>query len=137
LRPKPAYFTIARELRPYTIGMARKDVKTFADDRTATRYTVITALEIWGTNSTLEERKAVLQVNSFDLSNPEWTHSWKQEIVLAPNASTELWKGEVPGQPVRTKASEIPKPIIVSARLVDAKGAVLGRYSNWSMSFHI
>jgi beta-mannosidase len=28
MRPKPAFFAIARELRPVTVGMARKDVKT-------------------------------------------------------------------------------------------------------------
>jgi hypothetical protein len=28
MRPKPAFFAIARELRPFTVGMARKDVKT-------------------------------------------------------------------------------------------------------------
>ena len=52
-------------------------------------------------------------------------------VVLAPNASTELWRGAVPGQPVRTRESQVPEPIVVSARLLDADGVVLGRCSNW------
>jgi len=91
-------------------------------------------LEIWGTNSTLEETKAVLDVTCFDLHS-DWTHAFKQDVVLAPNASTELFSGDLPGQPIRTSLSEVPKVIIVSARVLDAKGVVLGRYSNWPEPF--
>lgn len=130
LRPKPAYFAIARELRPFTVGMTRKEKKTFASDLSAAEFTVETILEIWGTNSSLQERHATLEVSSFDLHS-DWQDKWSKEVVLSPNSSTELHEGQVPGQPTRTKASEIPKVIIVSARLVDANGDVLGRYSNW------
>ncbi|KAF9821274.1 hypothetical protein IEO21_00882 [Rhodonia placenta] len=134
LRPKPAYFTIKRELRPYTVGMTRKEKKTFADDLTAAFFTIETVLEIWGTNSTLTEKKATLEVTAFDLHS-EWTETFTQSAVLAANASTELFKGALPGQPTRTKASEVPRTIIVSARLLDSDGAVLGRYSNWPEPF--
>ncbi|OSX60118.1 glycoside hydrolase family 2 protein [Postia placenta MAD-698-R-SB12] len=134
LRPKPAYFTIKRELRPYTVGMTRKEKKTFADDLTAAFFTIETVLEIWGTNSTLTEKKATLEVTAFDLHS-EWTETFTQSAVLAANASTELFKGALPGQPTRTKASEVPRTIIVSARLLDSNGAVLGRYSNWPEPF--
>ena len=130
LRPKPAYFAIKRELRPYTVGMTRKDRKTFADDLTAAFFTVETVLEIWGTNSTLQEKRASLEVTAFDLHS-DWRETFKQDVALAPNASTELFKGLLPGQPKRTKLSEVPKTIVVSARLLDSAGAVLGRYSNW------
>ena len=130
LRPKPAYFAIKRELRPYTVGMTRKDRKTFADDLTAAFFTVETVLEIWGTNSTLQEKRASLEVTAFDLHS-DWRETFKQDVALAPNASTELFKGLLPGQPKRTKLSEVPKTIVVSARLMDYPGAVLGRYSNW------
>lgn len=132
LRPKPAYFTIARELLPYTVGMSRKDVKTFADEHTAAFFTIRSVLEIWATNSTLSEKRVTLQVTSFDLDKTEWRDHWEKEVVLKPNVCTEVWKGDVPGQPVRTKESEVPKAIIVSARLVDLQsGVVLSRYSNW------
>jgi len=134
LRPKPAYFTIKRELRPYTVGMTRKEKKTFADDLSAAFFTVETVLEIWGTNSTLSAKPATLEVTAFDLHS-DWTEKWTKAVVLAPNSSTELYSGELPGQPKRTKLSEVPKTIIVSARLLDEGGAVLGRYSNWPEPF--
>lgn len=130
LRPKPAYFAIARELRPFTVGMTRKEIETFADDRTAANLVIDTRLEIWAANSTLEEAKVTLEVTSFELST-EWKDIWTKDVVLAPNSSTEIWKGDVPGQAQRTKRSEIPRTIIVSARLLDASKNVLARYSNW------
>ncbi|KAH7916082.1 glycoside hydrolase family 2 protein [Hygrophoropsis aurantiaca] len=134
LRPKPAYFTIARELRPYTVGMTRKEKKTFANDLSAASFTVETILQVWGTNSTLSEKKATLEIASFDLHST-WTDKWSKDVVLAPNSSTELFSGQLPGQPIRTKQSEVPRVIIVSARLLDASGSILGRYSNWPEPF--
>ncbi|KAI0772566.1 glycoside hydrolase family 2 protein [Irpex lacteus] len=134
LRPKPAYFTIKRELRPFTVGMTRKEKKTFPDELSAATFTIETVLDVWGTNSTLEEKKATLEVAAFDLHS-EWTERWTKDVVLAPNAATELYSGELPGQPKRTKASEVPKTTVVSARLLDDSGVVLGRYSNWPEPF--
>ena len=130
LRPKPAYFSIARELRPYTVGMTRKEKKTFANDLTIVDYAIETVIEIWGTNSTLEDKKATLHAKCFNLDT-DWTHEWKEEITLGANQATELWKGELPGQPKRTKASDVPKVIIISARILDENDEVLARYSNW------
>ena len=129
LRPKPAYFAISRELRPFTVGMTRKEKKIFASDNRAADFTIDTEVEIWGTNNQLVEKEVTLDVRCFDLRS-EWTDSWSKQVVLAPNASTELWKGILPGQPTRTKLSEVPKTIIISARLLDGN-TVLGRYSNW------
>lgn len=130
MRPKPAYFAIARELCPFTVGIARKDVKTYKDDLSAAFFIIESVLEIWGTNSTLSAKKVTLEVTSFDLHS-DWRDKWAKVVELSPNASTELFKGTVPGQPTRTKENEVPKVIIVSARLLDAERAVLGRYSNW------
>ncbi|EIM88069.1 beta-mannosidase [Stereum hirsutum FP-91666 SS1] len=138
LRPKPAYFSIARELLPYTVGMTRKDHKTYADtpNHTAAFFTIRSVLEIWATNSTLAAKQVTLQVTSFDLDETAWRDGWEMEITLEPNACTEVWKGDVPGQGVRTKESEVPRPIIVSARLMDPQsGVVLSRYSNWPEPF--
>lgn len=132
LRPKPAYFAIARELRPYTVGMTRKEHREYADERTLAHLTITSRLEIWGTNSTLVPKRATLQVTSFDLERPDWRDQWETDVTLAPNASTELWRGKVPGQPVRTREGQVPKTIVVSARLLDELDrAVLGRHSNW------
>ena len=130
LRPKPAYFTIKRELRPFTVGVTRKEKKTFPDELSAANFVIETVLEVWGTNSTLQAKQATLEVTSFDLHS-DWQDRWIKDVTLAPNSATELFKGDLPGQPKRTKASEVPKTIVVSARLLDKDGAVLGRYSNW------
>lgn len=136
LRPKPAYFTIKRELRPFTVGMTRKEKKTFPDELSAATFAIETVLEVWGTNSTLAEKKkkAKLEVAAYDLDNSAWTGKWTKDVALAPNAATELFAGELPGQPKRTKTSEIPKTIVVSARLFDESGALLARYSNWCVT---
>ena len=131
LRPKPAYFAIARELRPYTVGITRKEYKEYANERTLAHFTITSQLEIWGTNSALEPRRATLQVTSFDLERADWGDQWEINAILAPNASTELWRGKVPGQPVRTRESQAPNAIVVSARLLDENGIILARYSNW------
>lgn len=130
LRPKPAFFAIARELRPYTVGMTRKEHQTFPDERSAAQFTIETKLEIWGTNSTLADKQATLEVTSFDLHS-DWKYTWSQEVLLAQNSSTELWKGMLPGQELRRNKKDSPKMIIVSARLLDENNTVLGRYSNW------
>ena len=110
--------------------MTRKEVKTFANDRSAADFEIETVLEVWGTNSTLKDKKVKLEVTAFDLDT-NWTKVKTEEVTLLANAATELFKGPLPGQPVRTLLSDVPKPIIVSARLLDADGKVLGRYSNW------
>jgi beta-mannosidase len=110
--------------------MTRKEKKTYSDKHTAAFFTVDTILEIWGTNSTLQETKAKLEVTAFDLHS-DWSEKFEKSIVLGPNSSTELFKGDLPGELPRANGSEIPKTIIVSARLIDAAGHVLARYSNW------
>lgn len=110
--------------------MTRKEKTTAKNDSTAAFFDVKTKLEIWGTNSSLAEKKVTLEVTSFDLDS-EWTDKWSEEVVLSPNSSTELFKGALPGQPTRTKYSQVPEVIIVSARLLDEDGSVLARYSNW------
>ena len=134
LRPKPAFFAVARELRPFTVGMTRKDKQRFANDRSAADFSIEAILEIWGTNSTLSDKKVTLEVTSFDLES-DWTDKWEKEVVLAANSSTELFKGAVAGQPVRTKLSDLAKAIIISARILDGE-TVLGRYSNWYVALY-
>ncbi|GFZ45160.1 Beta-mannosidase B [Saitozyma sp. JCM 24511] len=130
LRPKPAFFSIARELTPYTVGMARKDVKKPRDAVTSAFFEITQEIELWGCNSTVESKKAKVELVSFDLDEGEVDRR-TLDVTLAPNSSTEIWKGAVPGQTVRTSSGQVPKPIVVQARLVDEDGRVLARYSNW------
>jgi len=134
LRPKPAYFAIARELRHFTVGMTRKENKMFPDELSAADFKIETILQVWGTNSTLTEQKARLEVTLFELPS-DWTHQFAEDIVLQANSSTELYSGPLPGQPVRTRLSQVPHVIIASARLLDESGTVLGRCSNWPEPF--
>ncbi|KAF8138531.1 glycoside hydrolase family 2 protein, partial [Boletus edulis] len=134
LRPKPAYFAIARELRHFTVGMTRKENKSFSDQLSAANFKIETILQVWGSNSTLTEKKARLEVKLFELHS-DWTHQLAEDIVLQANSSTELYSGPLPGQPIRTKLSEVPRVIIASARLLDESGAVMGRFSNWPEPF--
>lgn len=110
--------------------MTRKEVLTYPDYQSAANVIIETRLEIWGTNSGLKEVKTTLDVSSYDLES-DWTDHWAKEVVLSPNSSTELFQGDLPGQPKRTKKSELPRTIVVSARLIDAGGNILARYSNW------
>jgi beta-mannosidase len=110
--------------------MTRKEYQKFDDDRTAAFFETETVLEIWGTNSTLEEKRAKLELTAFDLHS-NWTEGWTKEVVLSPNSSTEIYKGGAPGLPVRTKKSDVARTVILSARLLGANGEVLSRYSNW------
>ncbi|KAJ7667976.1 glycoside hydrolase family 2 protein [Mycena polygramma] len=135
LRPKPAYFTITRELRPFTVGMTRKDKQVFPSELSSAQFTIETILEVWGTNSTLVDKTVTVEVTSFDLHSDCWRDKWSKQVVLEANSSTEIHKGTLPGQPIRTKNSQTPKTIIVSARLIDGGGEILARYSNWPEPF--
>jgi beta-mannosidase len=151
LRPKPAYFTIKRELATFTVGMTRKFTKIPLESKphSAVYFEIDSQLEIWATNSTLEEKEVTLVLNAWDIDNPSWTWSWDgsdlstpassnmigRKVKLGPNKSTEIWSGRVPGQPVRSKESERPKNIVVQARLLDSDGKVIARYANWPEPF--
>ncbi|KAG8705027.1 hypothetical protein FRC08_001891 [Ceratobasidium sp. 394] len=136
LRPKPSYFAIARELRPYTVGMTRKTIKTPLSPYSALYSSIETRLEMWGTNSTLEPVTATLEIQSFDIEDGgKLIDTRKLDVTLAPNSSTELWKGGLPGEGKRTRDSDPQKVVVVQARLLGADGTVLARYSNWPEPF--
>ncbi|KAF9075879.1 glycoside hydrolase family 2 protein [Rhodocollybia butyracea] len=131
LRPKPSYFAIARELRPYTVGITRKEITTFVDERSAAKFTIDTVFEVWATNSTLTAKDVTLEFSNHDIHDPEFNDGWSKTVTLAPNSSTEVFKGSVNALQQRTTKSQVPKTIIASARLRDEDGTVLARYSNW------
>ncbi|WWC85605.1 uncharacterized protein L201_000469 [Kwoniella dendrophila CBS 6074] len=132
LRPKPAFFTIARELEKYTVGIVRKSAKTFANKISSALFEIKEEIEIWGCNSTLQPVDATIELVTFNL---ETDHRDKHvfEVQLQSNASTEIWSGTVPGQAARTDDSQIAEPIIVQARLYlsNKKDTVVARASSW------
>ena len=89
-------------------------------------------VQLWACNSTLQPKKVKVELHAFDLDGGEVANSRQSfNITLAPNASTEIWAGDVPGQAVRTTLAQVPKPIVLQARLLNDNGSILARYSNW------
>lgn len=112
--------------------MARKEIQTPRDETTMAFYTIRHEIQLWGCNSTLSSKDATIELVSYDLEKGEVDRR-TFPVTLAPNASTEVWIGDVPGQPVRTNTAEVPRPIVVQARLLldNDTDEVLARYSNW------
>lgn len=106
---RAAYYAIARELRPYTVGMARKDIKKLDDDSTGAFFSINQELQLWACNSTVEEKKAKIELVSFDLGGGEVDRQTFGGLLKA-NASTEIWKGDVPGMPLSFLIFPNPPP---------------------------
>jgi len=116
--------------------MTRKEVKKYSDPDSAANYTIESQLEIWGTNSSLVLKKVRLEMTAFDLQSIDgWKHERTVDVDLLPNQSTELWQGLVPGQMIRNNVADVPKDIVISARLLESDGTVLARYTNWPEPF--
>jgi beta-mannosidase len=127
--------------------MTRKDIKTFKVKDTFALFEIHQEvsgrfellldsadrfqIQLWGCNSSLEPKAVQIELEAFDLDKGSLGVE-TYDKTLEPNASTEIWKGDVPGQLVRTTDGQVPKPIVVQARLKDsATGEILARYSNW------
>jgi beta-mannosidase len=111
--------------------MARKEIVTPRDGTTSAFYKIRHEIQLWGSNFTLETKEAKIELVSFDLDAGEVDRR-TFDVSLAPNSSTEVWIGDVPGQHVRTSTSDVPRPIVVQARLIDkTTREVHARYSNW------
>ncbi|KAF7333055.1 hypothetical protein MVEN_02412100 [Mycena venus] len=98
LRPKPIYFTIARQLATYSVGVFR----TYYEYGNFQSYGA--TLEIWGTNASLAPRSATLELHCVDLKS-DWTHIETHAVTLLPNQTTELLAIPCPGPPHDAAAS--------------------------------
>ncbi|OCF62027.1 hypothetical protein L486_01693 [Kwoniella mangroviensis CBS 10435] len=136
LRPKPAFFTIARELKRFTVGITRKHVKVYRDKSTSAFFEIKEQMELWACNSTLEYVDVKVVLETYNLNTKQ--RDWKSfDIQLGPNASTEIWQNIVPGQPTRTDDSQVPEPIVAQARLylTDKPDQVEARFSSWPQPY--
>ncbi|KAF7331117.1 hypothetical protein MVEN_02452000 [Mycena venus] len=148
LRPKPIYFTIARQLATYSVGVFRTVIKNRENDRPPQYYeygnfqSYGATLEIWGTNASLAPRSATLELHCVDLKS-DWTHIETHAVTLLPNQTTELLAIPCPGPPHDAAASPTADAqfttthsVVVGARLLDAEsGAVLARFADWPQPF--
>ncbi|EIM92628.1 glycoside hydrolase [Stereum hirsutum FP-91666 SS1] len=139
LRPKPVYYTIARELNPITIGIYRTVERNRENDRPKQNYefgafqTQSATLAIWGTNSTLQKRDLILELHAYDLCS-SWEKQSAQPISLLPNQSTELGDHPVPSPNPSDPSST--SSIVVHARLLDKEtSTVVARYTDWPQPF--
>ncbi|KAJ7124468.1 glycoside hydrolase superfamily [Mycena epipterygia] len=149
LRPKPVYFTIARQLATFSVGVMRTVIKNRANDRPPQYYefgnfqSYGATLEIWGTNAGLTARDAQLEIHCIDLKS-QWTHTETHAVKLLPNQATELLAIPCPGPPPTVAAAPptgdaqftTTHSVVVGARLLDAQsGAVLARFADWPQPF--
>ena len=89
--------------------------------------------------------RAKLELSFYDLSeDSRWTYSETRDVELPPNQSTDLVTGMKclgppstsmdrgkGGHPIWTPSSSV----VVSARLLNANGEVLARFSDWPQPF--
>ncbi|CAE7233738.1 unnamed protein product [Rhizoctonia solani] len=150
LRPKLAYFTVAREMLPYTVGIKRTVIQNRETDRPRQFYefgafqSIGASIEVWGTNSTLLEKRGLVKLSCFDLVS-DWNHVEEHPVTLLPNQATEILAIPCPCPP---HTQPIPGPdddadplpttshsVIVSAVLLDEAGQVLSRFADWPQPF--
>ncbi|KAI0717520.1 glycoside hydrolase [Cerioporus squamosus] len=144
LRAKPVYYSIARELKPISVGAFRTVTQNRDNDRPKQFYefgafrSVSATIDVWGQNSTLEPRKVRLELSFVDLYS-DWTGSKMLDATLLPNQSTELVSMRVPGPPPqKPNAVDASHSVVVGARLVAAEsGEVLARYADWPQPFRL
>ncbi|CAE6497533.1 unnamed protein product [Rhizoctonia solani] len=150
LRPKLAYYTIAREMLPYTIGIKRTVKQNRETDRPRQFYefgafqSIGASIDVWGTNSTLLKKKALVKLSCFDLAS-DWNHVEEHSVTLFPNQAIEILAipcpcpphiGPVPGPD--DDADALPTTshsVVVFALLLDEAGRVLSRYADWPQPF--
>ncbi|PCH40558.1 glycoside hydrolase family 2 protein [Wolfiporia cocos MD-104 SS10] len=146
LRPKPAYYSIARELAPIAVSIFRTVIKNRDNDRPKQFYefgafqSVAANIEVWATNSTLEPHSVRLVLQSADLSSL-WTHTEIHDVVVHPNQSTELLSMPCPCPPP-IKSDDHPMTtshsIVVGARLEDPiTGEILTRCADWPQPYRL
>ncbi|TDL19227.1 glycoside hydrolase [Rickenella mellea] len=152
LRPKMAYYTIARELRPYTVGILRKVEKDRENDRPRQFYefgafqSKSAKVEVWGTNSTLAPREVLFKLSCFNLDpNSSWTCTQEKTVTLGANQSTEILNIPCPEPPLQNEtdsddtnnnSTTRSQSVVVSARLIEPKSDdVLARFADWPQPF--
>ncbi|CAE6472019.1 unnamed protein product [Rhizoctonia solani] len=150
LRPKPAYYTIARAMLPYTVGIRRTVEQNRETDRPRQFYefgafqSIGASIEVWGANSTLVEKRGLVKLSCVDLGS-DWKHVEEHPVKLLPNQATEILAIPCPCPP---HTQTVPGPdddgdpppttshsVIVSAVLLDESGQVLSRYADWPQPF--
>ncbi|KAJ9103264.1 hypothetical protein QFC21_002687 [Naganishia friedmannii] len=136
LRPKPAYYSIKRELAPVSVGIQRTVEKNCENDRPRQFYeygafqSTDATMDVLVTNDTMDVVNCSLEISAYDIGTGwSWSTGRDGTQQLAPNSSTELRSAiPVPAPPVHEAAdSSAPSGTVVirtKLRLVgDGKGS--------------
>lgn len=141
LRPKPAYFSISRELKPLTVGIQRTVAKNRTNDRPRAFYefgafqSVAATLDIWASNFTLTRQNVRLELHGYDLQS-DWTYRHIQDLLLEPNCSRDVICGMA--CPHGGIEGTIPTPsrsVVMAATLRDQDGRVVSQCVDWPQPF--
>ncbi|KAL7791746.1 glycoside hydrolase family 2 protein [Trichoderma afarasin] len=129
LRPKLAYYTVKRELNPFTVGIKRVEHRHPKNKYTRVDIDVKTKLEIWASNFTLEDVKIDCVVKAWDAETAEqvYNETIASSQQLPGNQATELTVIDVP---VKTPNAGLEGRTVVAA-YVYQDGKLLARYVDW------
>ncbi|KAG5289962.1 beta-mannosidase [Histoplasma ohiense] len=134
LRPKPAYYSVKRELAPITISLKRTSHTEYVDKYTNVYYKTTHKVEVWATNLTAEPRNVNVVLKTWDLITGAETSSevLQSRFLLKENRSTEITDFKIPvkGTKGETKDGEEVNRTVVAAYLIE-NGMQVARYVNW------
>ncbi|KAF2094707.1 glycoside hydrolase [Rhizodiscina lignyota] len=126
LRPKPAFYTIARAFAPVSIGIERKPWSRWIDEDKP-REGEIPHFKLFAHNTSVEEVKAKLKIEAWDMHTQKKIDFAEggRDIILTAGCNTEL--GEL-GNPESLTEESL---VVLCAKLLDSDGKVLSRIVNW------
>ncbi|KAF9076833.1 glycoside hydrolase [Rhodocollybia butyracea] len=135
LRPKPIYFTIARHLATFAVGITRTVTKNKPNDRPRQFYE-------FGAFQSCEATLDIWALRFVDLYS-DWNHKVDHLAQLPPNQATELLSIPCLGPPKTGIFPPTGYPdwtttysVVVGARLLDVQsGEVLARFADWPQPY--
>ncbi|OAQ81177.1 beta-mannosidase [Purpureocillium lilacinum] len=121
LRKKPGFYTVARALRPITVGVQREHHDwSVCHARPAKK----SPFNVWVSSSELKETTGDVEIRFFSVETGAEVKSpiVKSNVTIAPNGTTEVYAGEI------DNVSE--EPHVVAVRLLSG-GKVVAREADW------
>ncbi|KAJ9105971.1 hypothetical protein QFC19_003306 [Naganishia cerealis] len=132
LRPKPAYYSIKRELAPVSVGIQRLVLKNRENDRPRQFYEygafqcADATMDIWAANGTMEVITCALEVSAYDVETGwTWSSGKGETVQLKPNSTTELRSAIPVPAPLVEQAADPSAPsgsVVIRAKLRSVQG---------------
>ncbi|KXN85061.1 putative beta-mannosidase B [Leucoagaricus sp. SymC.cos] len=144
MRPKPAYYTIARVLKPLSLHITRKVAKNRNHDRPEQFYefgafqSTGATLIICAASTSLSETQALVSLRYYDLRSTSAAVAWQGEPkdtleTLPANKAVDLYNFKCPEPPAdESTINNTSATVVACARLLHPEtGEVLARYVDW------